>query len=282
MGTLRDFSVPSSLCDMLCPSHSLFWLSKWQGVTAVVCNTTRRRCVYWHRLSGFNRSSCLSRFHVETQLYHVAVFFAGPEAHSYRAPQPPRLPWQAVPLACPLGRVLQYRLLSACLISTKFISEKSAWGFKLLLQLIRYCFTDWVVPSERWAAIYFPCPLLKFKLNCKTWLFDCLVQSRDCFAQGIDIHLYANAELIWALLNGYHVDDKDFVQMPFIRSIWKVVQTVVYWPVSEQSVASSCFPAAREKTLLPPFYWWGRGCSKFLAVSQANWEAENPDHRLSR
>lgn len=146
----------------------------------------------------------------------MALFFTGPEAHIYRTP---RLTRQAVPLTCPLGRVLQCRLLWACLISTKLISEKSAWGFKLLLQLIRYCFTDWVVPSERWAAIYFPCPLLKFKPNCKIWLFDCLVQSRDCFAQGIDIHLYANAELIWALLNGYRADDKHFVQMPLIH--WK-------------------------------------------------------------
>lgn len=121
------------------------------------------------------------------------------------------------------------RLLSACLIGTKLISEPSASGFKLLLQLIRYCFTDWAVPSERWAAIYFPCPVLELKLNCKTWPVDCSVQSRDCFVQGLDVHHWGNAELVWAFLHGCHVNDKGFILMsPYL---WKIL-TVVHWPIS--------------------------------------------------
>lgn len=84
--------------------------------------------------------------HRNTELYHVTMFFIDPEAHILANHHPHRA---GCALMCPPQQSPFSRLFLACQISTKLNSEKSASGFKLLLQLIRYCFTDWVVPSER-------------------------------------------------------------------------------------------------------------------------------------
>lgn len=267
MGTLRKVHVSSFLCDMLYLNGSLPGLSKGLSVTysigvkppggAVVANT----CGLPHP-PPFMSTSLIHR---NTVLYRTVL----PD-HILHWPRNPHL--QSTPATMPhmAGCAFNFpsqqspssRLLSVCLISTKLISEQSTSGLKLLLQLIRYCFTDWAVPSERWAAIYFPCPVLELKLNCKTWPFDCLVQSRDCFVQGPDIHRCGNAERVWASLHGCHVDDRGFLQMPSYLWIGPYSASLAHLLNNHQGQGGSpCDPHFTAET----------GCSRPLAYTQASW-----------